>query len=265
MGGLSEQLLNYASHYRKFGWNGVKILKEVSRNTDGIFSVQLKGIRHPFFLRGKSSDIPIFYQIFYYKEYEVSYKFSPKYILDLGANIGLASIYFRNVYPDAIIVAVEPDSENFNMLLKNTEVYDDIHCIKYGVWNKSTNLEIIDRDKGEWRYSTKEVEFENEHTVKAISIEDIIEKFNIPYIDIIKMDIESAEKEVFEGHHEKWLPKVKSLIIELHDTYKEGCSKSLFNALINYNFSTRLKGENIICDMKQIDNKLEENIVEAQL
>ena len=43
---------------------------------------------------------------------------------------------------------MEPDSENFKILLKNTEVYDGIHCIKYGVWNKSTNLEIIDGGKG---------------------------------------------------------------------------------------------------------------------
>ena len=75
-------------------------------------------------------------------------------------------------------------------------------------------------------------------------------KFNIPYIDILKMDIEGAEKEIFEFGYANWIPKVKVMIVELHDRYKEGCSKAFFKTMGEYEFSSRIRGENIICDMK---------------
>ena len=50
------------------------------------------------------------------------------------------------------------------------------------------------------------------------------------------MDVEGAEREIFSGEHDKWLPKVKILIVEHHDFYKPGATKALFKALTNYDF-----------------------------
>ena len=71
-------------------------------------------------------------------------------------------------------------------------------------------------------------------------------EYNFPKIDILKLDIEGSEKELFETNFEDWLPKTKILIIELHDAMKTGCSKSVFNAISKYDFSFSIKGENII-------------------
>ena len=60
-------------------------------------------------------------------------------------------------------------------------------------------------------------------------------------IDIMKIDIEGSEKELFESNYESWLPKVKTLIIELHDHMRKGA------ALSKYNFSLAVKGEDIVC------------------
>jgi len=65
-------------------------------------------------------------------------------------------------------------------------------------------------------------------------------------IDILKLDIEGAEKNVFEKNFEKWLPKVKILIIEFHDRMIEGCSSTALKALSYYNFCSESKGENTI-------------------
>jgi hypothetical protein len=67
-----------------------------------------------------------------------------------------------------------------------------------------------------------------------------------PHIDILKLDIEGSEKEVFETGYEHWLPKINILIIELHDKMKKGCSRAVFNAISKYDFSFDIKGENII-------------------
>ena len=56
-------------------------------------------------------------------------------------------------------------------------------------------------------------------------------------------------KIVFESNFEKWLPKTKVIIIELHDRMRKGSSKAFFTALSNYNFSIAHRGENIIVFM----------------
>ena len=73
-----------------------------------------------------------------------------------------------------------------------------------------------------------------------------MQQFNMPHIDVLKLDIEGSEKEVFEENFEKWLPLTKVLIIELHDEMKKGCSRAVFNAMNKFDFSFDTKGENII-------------------
>ena len=68
----------------------------------------------------------------------------------------------------------------------------------------------------------------------------------MPHIDVLKLDIEGSEKEVFEEGYENWLPKTKLLLVELHDKMKKGCSRSVLNAVNKYDFSFDIKGENII-------------------
>jgi len=62
----------------------------------------------------------------------------------------------------------------------------------------------------------------------------------------LKLDIEGAEKNVFEKKFEQWLPRVKILVIEFHDRMVEGCSSTVLKALSNYSFRSEIKGENTI-------------------
>ena len=213
-----------------------------------LVSLNIPEIKHPIYLRTNTSDVEVFYQIFYYKGYNVDFKFEPKVIFDLGANIGLASVYYKNKYPNATIIAVEPETSNFEMLKKNTEKYDNIHCLQSGIWNKTTNLKITNSGQ-HWAFVTEEVDFEDDTTVKAISIDELMKKYNVDYIDILKVDIESSEKELFEANYEKWLPKVRVLLVELHDHMKEGCTRSFFKAVVNHKFTMACKGENVIIEM----------------
>ena len=70
--------------------------------------------------------------------------------------------------------------------------------------------------------------------------------YGITVLDLVKIDIEGAEKELFENGYEKWLPKTRVLVVELHDRMKPGCSKSVFSAICQYDFSFSHKGENLI-------------------
>jgi len=212
-----------------------------------MIKVHLRSIKHPIYLRNNTSDIDTFYQIFDDREYEVKFDFEPKVIVDCGANVGLTSVYLKNRYPDATIIAVEPERGNYEQLVKNTAAYPDIHCLHAGIWNKTAYLKIKDVGLGNWGFITEEVDQEGEDTVKAISINKIMEQFGLDKIDVLKIDIESSEKELFEKNYELWVPRVNVIIMELHDKMKKGCSMSFFKAMQNYKYSMQITGESVMC------------------
>ncbi len=69
---------------------------------------------------------------------------------------------------------------------------------------------------------------------------------NIKQIDLLKIDIEGAELELFQSNYEQWLPRVKVVVIELHDHLRPGCSSAFNNAINSINHRKAQQGENII-------------------
>ena len=173
-------------------------------------------------------------------------------IIDGGANIGFASAYFTNKFPASQILALEPESENYTWLQKNTKNYENITTIKGGLWNKDSFLHVKDEGWGIRGFMVEEVEQETKDTIRGCSIKTLMEKYNIESIDIFKIDIEGSEKELFEKNYEFWLPKTKCIIIETHDRMKEGCSKAVFNTIEKYDFDKFESGENVILINKQL-------------
>ncbi len=213
-------------------------LKVISR-------VSLPGVKHSFGVRKGTSDTGTFRQVFKEDQYRFNFDEPINSIIDAGANIGLASIVFGNKYPNAKIIAIEPDKGNFELMKKNVSPYN-VRPVMAGVWNKSTNLEVIDHGHGAWAYTVEEVEHPTKNSIPALSINQIMADSNFDRIDILKIDIEGSEKEVFETDYELWLPKTKYLIVEMHDSMRPGASKSVFSAISKFNFSFRSRRENLL-------------------
>jgi hypothetical protein len=53
------------------------------------------------------------------------------------------------------------------------------------------------------------------------------------HIDILKVDIEGSEKEVFENSS-TWIDRIRVIVIELHDRYKKGCSQAVWRAATEF-------------------------------
>ena len=244
-----KRILNFARNYRKLGLSGILLLLKIYFKKNKVISFSSSNLLYPVFLRNNTSDIDAFYQVFSNKEYSIKFNFKPKVILDCGANVGYASIYFKNAFPNAKIISIEPDISNFELLQKNTKQYSDIFCLNGAIWNRDTNLIIKDIGLGNWGFIIEESSISTKESIKAYTIDDIKTKYKIDQIDIIKIDIEGSEKELFESNFENWLPKTKVLIIELHDRMRAGSSKSFFTALSKYNFSLAQSGENLIIYM----------------
>src|SRR5262245_39041058 len=89
------------------------ILSRISTRT---ISLKLNACDRLFYIRGKTADDTVVEAIFADREYPILPHFSPKRIVDAGAHCGAASAFFAAHYPEAQIVAIEPDQSNFEML-----------------------------------------------------------------------------------------------------------------------------------------------------
>jgi len=248
-------ILRYIYILKNFGIAGLKLNLEMKFSKKVELKTKLKKHNNLIYLRRKSSDFEVFRQIFRNEEYNFEYSQflgrSPKFIIDCGANVGLASLFFGQKFSDATIIAVEPEKNNFGMLQKNTSCNSRIIPINKGIWKNTNELDVIDQNLGEWGFVAKESNTNSKNKIQAVTIHDLIKEYSIDEIDILKIDIEGAEYELFEENTEKWLPKVNLLIIELHDNMKIGCAKNLFKAIEKYTYIYTHYGENVVLYFKK--------------
>lgn len=227
-----------------YGVHGIVIYLKIKLNlTD---SVSIPGIAEPISLRKGKTDRITFREIFIRKEYHIDFPsdFKPGFIVDAGANIGLTTVVFANRFPDAKIISIEPDDDNFRLLQRNTSRYRLVTPIRAAIWKSEEMVSIEDHGFGERGFMISQAN--GDDVLQATTVDTLMKKFNVALIDILKMDIEGSEREVFSGNFHQWLPNIRCLIIELHDRMKPGCSKAVLGAINQYNFSLEVRGDNLI-------------------
>jgi FkbM family methyltransferase len=148
----------------------------------------------------------------------------------------------KKKYPSARVICIEPESNNFELLKQNTKTYPDIHFHQKGLWSKSTYLNIINPNQSNWAFITKETDDENNYDVHAISVKEIMNQHELDIIDLLKVDIEGSEIELFSKNADEWLGKTKLIIIELHSPE---CREVCENKMREFGFDhIHARGEN---------------------
>ena len=232
-----------------FQWLSFRARRKLRLASPPFLTIHPRILLHPFQIRtGASSDIDVFDQIIMGLEYQALRDLDPRVIFDLGANIGLSSAWFLSHFPNATVFAVEPDPQNFGLCSRNLSLYAGrAHVLLGAAWSKRTMLALSHSsgDGREWasRVSdTKPAAANNE--VEAWDIGSLMERSGAKVIDLLKVDIERAELEVFAHGYEHWLPLVRNICIELHDTQ---CEEVFFAALKGYQYQVSRTGELTIC------------------
>lgn len=249
---LGLRVIESINWVRLYGFNnGFKLFLSTLSKKNSVFFAKASFLKTAFELRDNESDKAIFFQVFYEKQYDlygVEFPDAIK-IIDGGANIGCASVYFSLRFPNAEIVAIEPERENFVLLKKNTDAYKNIQRIQAGIWDKNEELSLTNPEGGaaEFMFNKKS---NTGNSIIGMTISAIMKSQNWNSVDVLKLDIEGAEKEVFASDDLEWLKKIKLLIIELHDRYKEGCTKTVFEALNKFNYDAHFHHENIFIFFK---------------
>ena len=174
-------------------------------------------------LRASSTDVDVYLQIFKRHFLKLLYPLIDsdvkiEYVLDGGANCGMTTVLLASLFPSATIVSVEPDPINFQMLKKNAGHLKNVHLVQAGLWDLTGKI-ALKGSHGQWGRVFKRVE-DDEDGMQAYSVADILERFDIPHFDLVKMDIEGSEAVVLGGEGDvSWLEDVKVFFAEVHDMF----------------------------------------------
>ncbi len=198
--------------------------------------IKLPKLNRTIYLRKNSKDLETFEEIFLTNLYNTQLPFEPKTIVDAGANVGLASLFFKLKYPNSDIVAVEIESNNAKEIKKNTNGFSNFELIEKAMYNKKSFFKIEDPYNATNSFQIREVNENEKYDIESVTLDEIITTKNWDTIDILKIDIEGAEKQLFESNYENWLPKTKVIMIETHDRMLPKCSYTVMKTINEFNF-----------------------------
>jgi FkbM family methyltransferase len=212
---------------------------------------RLRGISTPLCWRRHNSDMQTLLQLFDSKELGFPLDYEPASIIDAGANVGYSSVYFANRFPNTRILAIEPEVANCDMFAMNCAAYPHIQLLRAGLWWKETNLRISNPSATSWMFQVCEAEKGTPGAIQATTVPALMSQLAGQRVDLLKIDIEGSEKEVFENSSDEWLGRVRTLAVETHDRFKPGSRDAVLNAISRYPHTTRQSGEYLVVDFKQ--------------
>lgn len=231
-----------------------------------VVTIQCGARYHDIFIRPQSSDRFVLGQIFFDKSYDISklkrfddlrrFYFNildsgkKPFVIDAGANIGASSLYFSLMMPQSIVIAIEPDDDNYLLLKKNTQ-QRSITSINAALTSDGHNSKLIDIGNSEWGFVTSPNEIGDEdaptnNMIRGTTVPEIL----MDHLDcvpfLVKVDIEGAEAEVFSGNAD-WVKAIPLIIIEPHDWLfpNSGGMVNFFRELTSINFDIEVNGENV--------------------
>ncbi|WP_437670500.1 FkbM family methyltransferase [Sorangium sp. So ce131] len=176
-------------------------------------------------------------------------------VFDVGANIGLFTLFTHTEAPDARIYSFEPAPPLFAILSRNVErnrvraelfnigLSNDVREASFTFYPNSSGMSSFHADEAEEKHNLRaiienqrrigvagvdqvaahqdellDVRFEAQtFTAKLRRLSDIIRERGVPRIDLLKVDVQKCELEVLEGIDAGDFPKIAQIVLEVHD------------------------------------------------
>jgi FkbM family methyltransferase len=166
-------------------------------------------------------------------------------IMDLGANSGLAALYFSKIFPKSFILCVEPDEGNYLQAKKNTKGVDNILIVKAGISCCDGRGTVKNPASANWSFRT---ELNQDGEIQMISVPTLLKESPCQEVApfISKIDIEGFEDNLFSSNTE-WVNEFPLVIIELHDWMlpDSANSQNFLKCISLYKRDFVFRGENV--------------------
>ena len=200
-------------------------------------------------VRKRTTDWSTYRQIFLREGWSFKESIRPRTVIDLGANVGYATVWYHVNYPAARIVAVEPDAANCAAARLNIALGcgdgADVTLETTAIWHNDSWLKIRDPHAKASGLQVTEAKPGERGAFRATTVGSIMDRYGMDTVDVVKVDIESSERYLFSKHTE-WLDRVNCVAIEFHDRMVPGCREPVVTALDRHfgSYDEVQRGEN---------------------
>lgn len=173
--------------------------------------------------------------------------FTPRVVFDIGANIGLASMWFQQCWPGVSVVAAEPGPDSFQALRANLErhvpagvaynvaVSGRTGTARFGYYPGAPAESGLYADvDGDVRLASRLLAdagvgaLDAERLARArhqisyfdtatVTVSGLLRASGHDRIDLLKVDVEKAEWDVLSGIDDATWPRIAHLVLEVHD------------------------------------------------
>lgn len=195
-------------------------------------------------IRAKSTDFYALTNVWLLEEYKINKLQIKKddIVIDIGAHIGLFTVYVSKFCVDGRIYCYEPIKENYNLLTHNIEINNikNATIFQKAVTDKSSVVRIfLNQDTAAHSVFTESNEYVD---VESISLKDIFDSNKIEKCDLLKLDCEGSEYIILNSLPDSYFEHIKKIVMEYHMIDKkpdllQNLIKKL--SLLNYNIDMR--------------------------
>ncbi len=213
------------------------------------FKLYSRYTRFPLWCRPGTSDLTMYGEIICHRAFRCLDGVRDAHlILDCGANAGYSSAYFLSRHPQATVIAIEPDPDNFKLLERNLAPYvGRYQAINSAIWSHPTGV-VLSEDRlgvgNECARTVRPVRPGEKPAMTTLDIGTILDRSGFDRISILKIDIEGAERLVFESNYERWLSRVDNMVIDLEDAE---CERVFQRAIATEDFEVSTCDHQRVC------------------
>jgi FkbM family methyltransferase len=180
------------------------------------YNITPSGYAHPLEVRGGTTDAKVLYDVFCRRDYPIVTDRPIRTILGAGANAGYTAVYFSHHYPQATILAIEPEHSNFAQLAKNSRPYSNIVPLFGALWPRHETVYIADPHTTKWAFSCSTTPPTPDAVpLPTFTVTQLMAAYCWQTIDLLKIDIEGGEKALF-AENTAWLAETAQIFMEMH-------------------------------------------------
>lgn len=177
--------------------------------------IAFKGKYSTFYFE-EAGDFELLHEIFLKGSYDFATGINTlSLIIDLGANIGVATLYFALLCPDAKIHSVEPDPANFRRLQKLTQSFSNVVLHSVAIWAEGGTFPFYKHAKrGSSSSLLHSEKIQEKVLIQSITLHDLLEQIGPDQVSLMKFDVEGAEEHIFADFRD--FSQIERLAGELH-------------------------------------------------
>lgn len=198
-----------------------------------------------FLIRNNTYDLTILNEILIYQQYGNPKELTEEnaVVIDIGAHIGIFSVFAARISKNISVYSFEPVSENYSILKKNVAINNldnQIKCFNLGITKKGGKRYLYFDKKNTGGHSLFRSSADKV-LINTIKLEEVFRINEIRYCNLLKIDTEGAEYEIIPNLSKMYLKRIKNIVIEYHNNGEVG---SLVEILNKNGFSVVKGGEN---------------------